>query len=93
MGGCRLIRPGCWPELPPASGSQPDTPSSGPDGSTPTLARLIRRQTTEAEVRLRTGEDTERWDEERLLDTWERPLRLLAWAMVTLAGGLLIGRL
>jgi hypothetical protein len=58
-----------------------------------TPARLIRRQTTEAEVRLRTGEDTERWDEERLLDTWEKPLRLLAWAMVALAAGLLIGRL
>jgi hypothetical protein len=58
-----------------------------------TPARLIRRRVGEAEVRLRSGEETELWGEERLLDTWEKPLHLLAWAMVALAAGFLIGRL
>jgi hypothetical protein len=31
----------------------------------------------------------ERWDRGELLQTWERPLRLLAWAMVALALGLI----
>jgi hypothetical protein len=34
----------------------------------------------------------ERWSDERILATWERPLRLLAWAMVTLAVGMLVAR-
>jgi hypothetical protein len=32
----------------------------------------------------------ERWDRARILDTWERPLRLLTLAQVLLALGLLL---
>jgi hypothetical protein len=68
-----------------------------------TPARFVRRKTESAEARftltdaevLRPIEDwpEEKWDEARLLATWEKPLRLLAWSMVTLATGLLLARL
>ena len=57
-----------------------------------TPARYLRRQTDSAEMIILRDQDEERWNDERILATWERPLRLLAWAMVTLAVGLLAAR-
>ncbi|HSO49122.1 MAG TPA: hypothetical protein VLS86_01130 [Acidimicrobiia bacterium] len=51
-----------------------------------TPARFVRRRTRESVVEF-DGEV--RWDRAELLQTWERPLRLLAWAMVALALGLI----
>ena len=56
-------------------------------------ARQIRRRVDRAELRATSGEATEIWPEERVLATWERPLRLLAWAMVALAVGLVLTKL
>lgn len=52
-------------------------------------ARHVRRSVDRAEMHLARGETNETWDEQRVLATWESPLRYLAWAMVTLALGLL----
>jgi hypothetical protein len=57
-----------------------------------TPARYLRRNTESAEMILVREDSEERWSDERILATWERPLRLLAWAMVTLAVGLLVAR-
>lgn len=57
-----------------------------------TPARYLRRNTESAEMTLIREDTEERWNDERILATWERPLRLLAWAMVTLAVGLLMAR-
>lgn len=51
-----------------------------------TPARYVRRRTRESVVEFDGGV---RWDRAELLHTWERPLRLLAWAMVALALGLI----
>jgi hypothetical protein len=57
-----------------------------------TPARYLRRNTDSAEMVISRDHREERWSDERILATWERPLRLLAWAMVTLALGLLASR-
>lgn len=57
-----------------------------------TPARYLRRNTDSAEMIVSRDHREERWSDERILATWERPLRLLAWAMVTLALGLLASR-
>jgi hypothetical protein len=57
-----------------------------------TPARYLRRNTESAEMVLFRDNHEERWNDERILTTWERPLRLLAWAMVTLAVGMLVAR-
>jgi hypothetical protein len=58
-----------------------------------TPARYVRRKLLRAELHA-TGEmATEVWEEDRVLATWELPLRLLAWAMVALAVGLTLSRL
>jgi hypothetical protein len=54
-----------------------------------TPARHLRRSVDEAEVVLRTAGTTVTWTDDRLLDSWELPLRLTGWAMVLLAVGLL----
>lgn len=54
-----------------------------------TPARHVRRDVDHAELWLQRGGQTDRWDEVRVLATWERPLRLLSWGMVTLASALL----
>ena len=55
-----------------------------------TPARFVRRKTDEASV---VFDGDRAWDRRRLLDTWERPLRLLTWTTVTLAIGLLLTHL
>lgn len=56
-------------------------------------ARYLRRSGAEATVHLTlTGAD-EQWSTDRLLGTWERPLKLLSGAAVVLAAGLLLMRL
>jgi hypothetical protein len=57
-----------------------------------TPARYLRRQTDRAEMTLLRNNVEERWDEEKILASWEQPLRLLAWSMVTLAVGMLLAR-
>jgi hypothetical protein len=54
-----------------------------------TPARFVRRRTVEARAIFKLQGDQEGWSQERLLDTWERPLRLLGWAMPLLAIALL----
>jgi hypothetical protein len=58
-----------------------------------TPARYVRRNTEKAELTLFREGNEDRWDEARILATWERPLRLLAWFMVALAAGLLVTKL
>ena len=58
-----------------------------------TPARYVRRNTEKAEMTLYQGESEEKWEEEKILATWERPLRLLAWFMVALAVGMLATKL
>jgi hypothetical protein len=53
-----------------------------------TPARHVRRRATGASASV--GEET--WDATTLVATWERPLRLLVWAHVLLAAGLLAVR-
>jgi hypothetical protein len=50
-----------------------------------TPARFVRRHTEEAEATFDLGTRQEHWGEDRLLDTWERPLKMLGWAMTLLA--------
>lgn len=57
-----------------------------------TPARHLRRNTEKAEMILFREDTEERWDDEKILATWERPLRLLAWSMVILAAGMLVAR-
>ncbi|MGH8914229.1 MAG: hypothetical protein ACRDZM_06910 [Acidimicrobiia bacterium] len=52
-----------------------------------TPARFVRRRTHEATAIFDQGRE---WDRTELLDTWERPLRLLTWTTVALALGLLL---
>ena len=54
-----------------------------------TPARFVRRRTAEAEARFDLGTHREQWEGARLLDTWERPLKLLGWSMTVLAVALL----
>ena len=55
-----------------------------------TPARFVRRSTLESE----TVFDGDRsWDRGQLLQTWEKPLRLLTWTTVALAIGLLLTHL
>ena len=53
-----------------------------------TPARFVRRGTVAAEAAF----DDETWDRDRLLATWEGPLRWLTVAVVALAAGLLIAK-
>lgn len=55
-------------------------------------ARHVRRRVDRAELHLEKMDAVEVWDEARVLATWERPLRLLAWSMVALAAGLVLAR-
>ncbi|HEX5671973.1 MAG TPA: UbiA family prenyltransferase [Acidimicrobiia bacterium] len=57
-----------------------------------TPARHVRRQVERTEMHLERSDTVEVWDEARVLATWERPLRLLAWSMVALAAGLVLAR-
>lgn len=50
-----------------------------------TPARFVRRRTDQAGAWFDLGRQHEHWSQERLLDTWERPLKLLGWAMALLA--------
>ncbi|MGQ0848486.1 MAG: hypothetical protein ACT4OP_05120 [Actinomycetota bacterium] len=58
-----------------------------------TPARMVRRQVDRAEVIFQTRGEIDKWGEDRLLATWELPLRLLSWSMVGLAIGLLVARI
>lgn len=51
-----------------------------------TPARFVRRSTTASIV---SFDDDRNWSREQLLATWEMPLRLLTWATVAVAIGLL----
>jgi hypothetical protein len=55
-----------------------------------TPARFVRRRTIEAVTRF---DGDREWDRAELLDTWEKPLRLLTWTTLGLAVGLLLTHL
>lgn len=55
-----------------------------------TPARFVRRHTSEAVTRF---DGDRQWDRAELLDTWEKPLRLLTWTTLALALGLLLSHL
>ena len=57
-----------------------------------TPARFVRRSTSEAGAHFDSNTGREHWNRNRLLRTWERPLRMLAWAMVLLAIGLVVAK-
>jgi len=50
-----------------------------------TPARFVRRDTDQAEATFDLGTHRVHWGQDRLLDTWERPLKTLGWAMTLLA--------
>jgi hypothetical protein len=52
-----------------------------------TPARFLRRRTREAMV---SFDGDRQWDRAQLLQTWEKPLRLLTWTTVALAVGLIL---
>ncbi len=54
-----------------------------------TPARFVRRGTDDAEARFATERGPEHWDRETLLESWERPLRLMALTTVLLGLALL----
>lgn len=54
-----------------------------------TPARHLRRRVLRAELIL----DDTTWDRDRLLDTWEKPLKSMSWAVVAMAAGLVLGAL
>jgi hypothetical protein len=55
-----------------------------------TSARNIRRTADHAELSIHRGGSVEVWEEGRVLASWERSLRLLAWSMPVLALALLL---
>lgn len=57
-----------------------------------TPARHVRRELSGARVVFEGGSESETWDRERLLATWELPLKLLGTALVLLAASLLAMR-
>jgi hypothetical protein len=58
-----------------------------------TPARFVRRKTEVGKAVFTVADDSVFWEKEMLLDTWERPLRLLSWFIVLLAISLLITKL
>jgi len=58
-----------------------------------TSARYVRRKTAGATVHFDASPGAADWRSKELLDTWERPLKLLTAAVVTLAVGLLAMRI
>lgn len=54
-----------------------------------TPARFVRRNTEHAGATFDLGAQSEHWSQDRLLDTWERPLKMLGWAVALLAIALL----
>lgn len=54
-----------------------------------TPARFVRRQTEDAVATFEPRGDHDNWGQDRLLETWEGPLRLLGWSMTLLALALL----
>ncbi len=58
-----------------------------------TPARFVRRSAIDASVTLDVGEGNETWDRDRLLGTWEWPLKLLTATVVLLAISLLAVRI
>lgn len=56
-------------------------------------ARYVRRDAVDAAVQVESPAGPEHWPRDRLLATWESPLKLLSAAVVTLAAGLLVLRI
>lgn len=52
-------------------------------------ARYVRRVALDAAVEITLEEGSRPWSRGELLSTWERPLKLLSWAVLALAGALL----
>ena len=58
-----------------------------------TPARYVRRTADEVTTVFVRGVEYERWPQERLLATWEKPLKLMSSGVIVLAGGLLAMRI
>jgi len=56
-------------------------------------SRFLRRRAHRAVALLRTAHGDFLWEKDRLLSTWENPLRLLSWAVAALGLGLLLAHL
>ncbi|MSQ36365.1 MAG: hypothetical protein EXR63_04390 [Dehalococcoidia bacterium] len=63
---------------------------SGAQRALSTPARFVRRETARAVASFEGAPGDSAWDRERLLATWERPLKLLTAALVALAAGMLL---
>ena len=57
-----------------------------------TPARFVRRKATRVEVSLNTENGETHWNRARLMAGWEKPLKLLSWAVPLLAVALLASR-
>lgn len=57
-----------------------------------TPARKLRRTVERAELVMQSGSVSETWEEDQILDTWERPLKFLSTAVVALAIALLLAK-
>ncbi len=58
-----------------------------------TQARFVRRRTSGGSALFHTADNHDiRWDKQKLLSTWEKPLRLLTWSVIILAFSLLVTR-
>ncbi|MDW7774521.1 MAG: hypothetical protein SCH71_16680 [Desulfobulbaceae bacterium] len=58
-----------------------------------TPARFVRRKTINSFAVFVTGKDDLYWQQKKMLETWEKPLRLLSWFIIILAAGLLYGKI
>jgi len=56
-----------------------------------TQARFVRRKTFGGSALFHTADNHDiQWDRQKLLSTWEKPLRLLSWSVILLAISLLV---
>lgn len=56
-----------------------------------TQARFVRRKTSSGSALFHTADNHDiKWDRQKILSTWEKPLRLLSWSVILLAISLLV---
>lgn len=56
-----------------------------------TQARFVRRKTSNGSALFHTADNHDiKWDRQKILSTWEKPLRLLSWSVILLAISLLV---
>jgi hypothetical protein len=56
-----------------------------------TTPRFVRRKTSSGSALFHTADNHDiKWDRQKILSTWEKPLRLLSWSVILLAISLLV---